>query len=88
MRIASLITGQLEIMLAGSELRGEGRSVPQIAKELKVNEFRVKKAMQAAGRYTEKDLRAILREALSIDNEIKTGYMSADLALEMFIAGI
>lgn len=88
MRIGALLVGQLEIMLMGAEMRSEGAGLTETAKALKVNEYRLKKAMQAAGHYDEKTLRRILYEALCIEGEIKTGHMSDEMALEMFIAGI
>ena len=47
---------------------------------------RKKKAMQAAGRYEVEDLRRILCSAYAIENDIKSGRLSMEMALEMFIA--
>jgi DNA polymerase-3 subunit delta len=86
MRIQSMLAGQLEIMLCGLEMQTEGASTAQIQKRLHVNEYRLKKAMRAAGRYTVEDLRRILRSAYAVEGDIKSGRLSMEMALEMFIA--
>ena len=86
MRIQSMLTGQLEIMLCGQEMRAEGAGMDAIQKRLRVNEYRLKKAMRAAGRYEIDELRRILCSAYAIESDIKSGRLSMEMALEMFIA--
>ena len=83
-----LITGQLELILAVKEMRDEGLSLPQMQKTLGIHQFRIKKAMAVTGQYSMKDLRAALSAAYEVDENIKTGLMDGQLALEYFIAGI
>ena len=86
MRIQSMLAGQLEIMLCGMEMRAEGAGMEAIQKRLRVNEYRLKKAMRAAGRYEVDDLRRFLCSAYAIEGDIKSGRLSMEMALEMFIA--
>lgn len=88
MKILNLIIGQLEIMLSAMEMRGEGIAVPTIEKELKVHKYRLKKAMKAASSYDLKDLKRILAMAMEVENQTKSGKLSFELALELFIAEI
>lgn len=86
MKIQSMMAGQLEIMLCGLELRAEGAGFEEIRKRLNVNEYRLKKAMRAAGRYEADDLRRILCRAFAVEGDIKSGRLSMEMALEMFVA--
>ncbi len=86
MRLLSLLIGQIEIMLQGMEMRQEGMALPQIQKKLKVNEYRLKKAMQVGSRRSQEDLRRMLLGALAIEGEMKTGYLDFETAMELFIA--
>ena len=57
----------------------------KIAKTLKVNGYRVKKAMSAADKLSYKRLRSILNQLYETDRNIKTGVMEQSLALELLI---
>ena len=83
-----LITGQLELILSVKEMRDAGMSLPEMQKKLGVHQFRIKKAMAVTGQYSMKDLRAALCAAYEVDENIKTGLLDGQLALEYFIAGI
>ena len=86
MRIQNMLAGQLEIMLCGLEMQTEGYALAQIQKRLGVNEYRLKKAMRQAGRYSVEDLRRIFCGAYAVEGDIKSGRLSMEMALEMFIA--
>lgn len=86
--ILGLLVSQFELMLSGKQLKAQGMNPPQIAKTLKANEFRVKKVMQVADRYSEDDLKRILLSAYEIDSSIKSGQLPDRLALEMFMASM
>lgn len=88
LNIAGMLISQFEILLSIKELRDRAYNASQIQKALKIHEYRLKKAMPLIGRYSVKELKGILLRAYSIDNEIKTGELSGELALEMFIAEI
>lgn len=86
--IIGLLVSQFELMLSGKQLKAQGMNNIQIGKTLKVHEFRVKKAMQVADRYSEDRLKKILISAYEIDSSIKSGNLSDRLALEMFMASM
>ena len=85
-RIQSMMAGQIEIMLCGLELREEGYGFEAIKERLQVNEYRLQKAMRAAGRYDIDSLKRILCGAYAVESDIKSGRLSMEMALEMFIA--
>ncbi|WP_312649033.1 DNA polymerase III subunit delta [Aminipila sp.] len=86
--ILSLIASQFEIILEVKEMLEEGKNQKQIQGILKIHEFRIKKAMSFAGRYSVNNLRKILTKVYEIDRSIKTGILEQNLALELFIAQI
>ncbi|MEG0392625.1 MAG: DNA polymerase III subunit delta, partial [Anaerovoracaceae bacterium] len=87
-RLLAGIIGQLELMLQVREMRGEGMSLGEIQKTLKIHEFRIKKAMGFAEKYTPGDLRRVLQSAFAVETQIKTGLLKEDMALEMLIAEV
>ena len=86
--IIRMIVTQLEFMLKTKEMRSEGIPVAKIAKELRVHEYRIKKAASFSDRMSEDDIRTILIYAYEIDSNIKTGLMDSNIALEYFVAEI
>lgn len=86
--LLGLITGQLELILAVKEMRDDGMSLAEMQKTLGVHQFRIKKAMAVTGQYSMNDLKAALSTAYEVDENIKTGLLDGQLALEYFIAGI
>lgn len=86
--ILGLICSQYEVMMLMREAdeRGAGRS--WLTKELKINNYRMKKLSGAASKYSSDELKRILLRAYEIDRNVKTGVMDAKLGLEMFIANI
>ncbi|MBQ9180258.1 MAG: DNA polymerase III subunit delta [Firmicutes bacterium] len=85
-RILATIAGQLELMLIVKELGEQGLNQYQIAKQTKVHEYRIKKAAGFASSYTVKDLKRITKAAFEVENQIKSGLLNEQLALEMLIA--
>ena len=79
-------------MLATCEMNDKGRNLRSIQDELKkkdkIHEFRTKKAHETGRRFGTKKLKMILSSAYQVDENIKTGLMQGQLALEYFIAGI
>ena len=90
MRSAAVIISQMEIMYQISEYQDKyGRSSSaDIAKAIDANEYRVRKAMQYASRYSLEKLRRMLIDAYGINEAVATGLMQPDLALELFIGKI
>ncbi len=55
---------------------------------MKIHEFRIKKAIQAADRFTKTKLKEILVQLYEIDRNIKTGVLEQNLALELLVGRI
>ena len=84
----SLISSQFELILEVKELKEEGAGLSQMQKTLGVHEFRIKKAMGFAQRYSKENLRRVLKKIYKVDGDIKTGLIEQNLALELLIAEI
>ena len=63
-------------------------SAGEIAKTLKVHEFRVKKTMGFCEKFTIEKLKSILIQLYEIDRNIKTGALEPELALELLVGRI
>lgn len=85
MQVTALLIKQFEIMYDALELSEQGMSIAQMAKKTGVNEFRFKKAWQAANAYSLSRIRKLLTELYNIDRDIKRGDMDKDTALELFV---
>ncbi len=88
MPIIGLMTKQFEIMYDAVELSQAGYSIPQMAKATGVNEFRFKKAYQAARQFSKERLANLLIGLYNIDKDIKSGNMEGNLAFQLFILGV
>jgi DNA polymerase III subunit delta len=87
-RLLSTIASQMELMLCVKELRQEGRSPVEIKNELNVHELRIKKALAFSEKFSIGELKGILVNIYKVDNQIKTGVLESEMALEMVIAEI
>jgi len=83
-----LLISQLEIMLEGKERLADGLSSYEAIADMKVNEYRFKKAMEACNGKSVESLRKALASALQIEKDMKSGNIDGRLALELFIAKI
>ena len=83
MAVLALLTKQFEIMYDALELNEKGYSISQMAKKTGVNEFRFKRAFNAAGRYSKRRIGKILAELYNTDRDIKSGNIDKDVALEL-----
>ena len=83
MAVLALLTKQFEIMYDSLELNEKGYSISQMAKKTGVNEFRFKRAFNAAGRYSKRRIGRILTELYNTDRDIKSGNIDKDVALEL-----
>ena len=89
MSVTGAICSQIEIMLEVREMSlREGIGSMEISRRTGLNDFRVKKALGYANRYSEEKLRSMLTEIYDVNKNIVTGLMEPRLALEMFIASI
>lgn len=84
-QVTSLLTKQFEIMYDALELSSRGMSLSQMAKATGVNEFRFKKAYQAANAYSLSRIRKILTGLYNIDRDIKRGDIDKNVALELLV---
>jgi len=83
--LLGLLFSQLETTLKIRDLIDRGFSKPEIQQMLGIDNFRLRVLMEHAAGYTTAQLRRIVRNAYEVDNNIKTGLLDQDLALEMFI---
>ena len=83
MAVLALLTRQFEIMYDAVELNENGYSISQMAKKTGVNEFRFRRAFNAAGRYSKRRIGKILTELYNTDRDIKSGNIDKDVALEL-----
>lgn len=89
MSVAGAISSQLEIMLEVKEYSARnGSNSREISQRTGLNEFRVRKALGYANRYSEEKLKSMLEGIYDVNKNIVTGLMEPRLALEMFIAQI
>ena len=89
MAVTGAIVSQLEIMLEVREISvRDGLDSYGIARKTGLNEFRVRKALGYANRYSVPKLRSMLENIYDVNRNIVNGLMEPRLALEMFIAEI
>jgi len=86
--VLGLLVNQFELMLEVKELSEETRDTQGMADILKVNHFRVKKALSFADKFENKKLKELLSQLYEIDRNIKTGLIEQSLALELLIGRI
>lgn len=86
--ILAVIIGQFETILDVKELRGEGHGLQEMQKILGIHEFRIKKAMGYAEKFSENNIRKTLISLYEVDRNIKNGFIDGALALEIIIARI
>ena len=87
-KLLALICSQLEVILMTKELSEEGRSFDEMKALIDIHEFRIRRAMPIAGRYSLIQLRKGLSRAFEVDKNIKRGILDARMALELLIASI
>lgn len=88
-QICATVIGQVELMLYIREFLDSQKgpkTASGMAKRMKMNEFRVKKAMQYTQRFTLPKLKEIVQNAYETYGSIITGAMEPQLCLELFIA--
>ena len=89
MSVTGAICSQIEIMYQARELSmRRNMNTRDIASYMGQNEFRVRKALSYASRYSLDKLRSMLESIYDVNKNIVSGLMEPRLALEMFIAGI
>lgn len=86
--VLGLLINQFELMLETKEMAESTRDTQKMAEILKMNPFRVKKALSYGDKFEKKKLQSILSQLYEIDRNIKTGMMEQNLALELLIGRI
>jgi len=86
--ILAVIIGQFETILDVKELREEGNGLADMQKVLGIHEFRVKKAMGFAEKFSRNNIVQTLQNLYEVDRNIKNGLIDGSLALEIIIARI
>jgi DNA polymerase-3 subunit delta len=86
--LLSMINFQFKNLLIVKDLMEKHEPYYLISKKAQLHPFVVRKSYQQAGRFTFLELKKIYRKIFQADLEIKTGKISPETALDLFIAGI
>lgn len=86
--VLGLMIGHFELLTETGELRDRGMDIRGIVKEMGVHEFRIKKAIRAADKFSTEKLKSILSRLYEIDTSIKQGNIDGLTALELLIGRI
>jgi DNA polymerase-3 subunit delta len=87
-QLIALLCSQLEMMLSAKERLEAGQSFSELPAAMGVHPFRLRKAMEASGKRTSRELAGGLAAAYRLETDIKSGAMPAELALELYVAMI
>ncbi len=85
-KLLGLICSQFETVLLVNEMRADGLATSAMHERTGIHEFRIKKSLPLAQRYTASRLRHILMKAYEVDRNIKSGLTEPRIALELFVA--
>jgi len=85
LKIIIMLSNQFRIIYQSKVLKSKGYSEKDIADVLKIHPYRVKLALQKASKYSSKTLLKYLNDFADMDIGIKTGNISKNNVLEMFI---
>lgn len=85
MRILYLIARQFNVLLQIRELSGQGFPSNIIAERTAMKEFIVRKNLGLARRFTVAELRAAVEFCLQMEEDVKTGRMQDQIAVELVI---
>jgi len=88
LRLFGMIVRQFRLLLLTHELLNDGHREQDIARQLKLHPFIVRKLIPQTHNFSLADLEAIYRRLLSIDLAIKTSQMQGDIALDMLITAL
>lgn len=84
-QILALLGRQFHILLQLKECKNLGYQQKEMASKVGIPPFTVKKYLDQAGRFTGKDLKKALEDCVQADEDIKTGRMDQQLAIELLI---
>ncbi len=83
--VLGILINQFELMLEAKELYEVTGKQQKVAETLKMNGYRVKKALSFADKFSFSRLKELLSRLYEIDRKIKTGEIDQNLTLELFI---
>ncbi|MDY6038477.1 MAG: DNA polymerase III subunit delta [Eubacterium sp.] len=86
-QLIGTIVSQFELMYSVKQMTDSGMQLTDIAKKLKASEYRIKKFMPQLQRFSSQKLAEILSSAYELSNNITSGLLKSNMALELFIAG-
>lgn len=84
-QILALLGRQFNILLQLKDLKSKGYIEREMASKVGIPPFSVKKYMEQASRFETGDLKRALKDCVQTDEDIKTGKMDQQLALELLI---
>lgn len=85
MRILFLIARQFQILLQVKELGKQGYDQKFIASKAGIPEFTVQRNLAQAGRFTLEQLKSAVADCVQAEEDVKTGNMSDQMAVELLI---
>jgi DNA polymerase-3 subunit delta len=83
-----MIVRQFRLLLLTHELLDGGHREKDIARQLKIHPFIVRKLIPQTRNFSITSLEAIFRRLLTIDEAIKTSQIEGDIALDMLITAL
>jgi DNA polymerase-3 subunit delta len=86
--ILGMINRQFHLLILAREHTDNGGGSSDMASVLGVHSFVAQKVGQQARRFSLETLESIYRKLVDLDFRIKTGQVEADMALQLFIAGV
>lgn len=86
LKLLSLVSRQVRILLQVKDLSERRLAPPAMAAELKQAPFVIKKAVEQAGRFQPQALLSLHDRLVELDHWSKTGRIDADTALELLVA--
>lgn len=82
------LVGHFRLLLQSREFLDAGKKDGDIAQQLGIHPYRAQKLAGQARRFSPGALEAIYQRLLDLDEQIKTGEIEFELAMEMFVAGL
>lgn len=82
------LVSHFRLLLESREMVEAGQNAEAIAAELGIHPYRAQKMAEQARRFSLSALEKIYHRLLELDEEIKTGELSPELAMELFVAGL
>ncbi|MCR4843180.1 MAG: DNA polymerase III subunit delta [Eubacterium sp.] len=87
-RIVAMLIRHFNLLLNATDLKRRGLPVASIAKEMGVYQSFAGNYLNQAAKFKRKELVGILESFAQMQHQSRTGLISADIGLEMLIAGI